>query len=254
MVIEGRAYIPSIDIGKRKHSSKIVLLRPRNRRRPPIVLPARSFLHPDATEQSGQDRYSYDWAGFRCRDQPALVPLVRPLDDGRSGNATLLVRSRGVWRPARIHTPLARSGGAARHSARWRPASGFGRSGKAAIWSSNWSGCPRCLPGTRSSRGATGRAVGKSNSTWISPAWRKLIPAAPSYSSSGKAAPSALSFPASVTAITRDRRTVRRSGCIMPGAVRLSGTVDLDALTAGADRAATRGGEALAGCGRPVAG
>ena len=37
LVIEGRAYIPSIDISERRHSSKIVVLRPRNRRRPPII-------------------------------------------------------------------------------------------------------------------------------------------------------------------------------------------------------------------------
>ena len=44
------------------------------RRRLPIVVPARSFRHPDATRWSGQERYSYDWAGFRVRDQPPLVP------------------------------------------------------------------------------------------------------------------------------------------------------------------------------------
>jgi CDP-glycerol glycerophosphotransferase len=104
MVIEGRAYIPSIDISKRRHSSKIVVLRPRNRRRPPIIVPARSFLHPDATEQSGQDRYSYDWAGFRCEISPRWFGLFGRWLTG-TWECYVLVRSRGVWRPARIHTP-----------------------------------------------------------------------------------------------------------------------------------------------------
>ncbi len=104
MVIEGRAHIPSVDISKRRHSSKIVVLRPRNRRRPPIIVPARSFLHPDATEQSGQDRYSYDWAGFRCEISPRWFGLFGRWLTG-TWECYVLVRSRGVWRPARIHTP-----------------------------------------------------------------------------------------------------------------------------------------------------
>jgi CDP-glycerol glycerophosphotransferase len=104
LVVEGRAYIPSIDISKRKHSSKIVVLRPRNRLLPPIILPARSFPHPDATEQSGQDRYSYDWAGFRCEISPRWFRFLGRWNTG-TWECYVLVRSRGVWRPARIHTP-----------------------------------------------------------------------------------------------------------------------------------------------------
>ncbi len=104
LVIAGRAYIPSIDITKRRHSSKIVVLRPRKRGRPPIVLRARTVKHPDATEHSRQDRYSYDWAGFRGQLSPRW--FRRP---GRwltgEWDCYVLVRSRGVWRPARIHTP-----------------------------------------------------------------------------------------------------------------------------------------------------
>ena len=40
LVIDGCAFVPSVDITKRRHASKIVVLMPRNRRRPPIVLPA----------------------------------------------------------------------------------------------------------------------------------------------------------------------------------------------------------------------
>jgi len=105
LVIEGRAYIPSVDITKRRHTSKIVVLRPRNRRRPPIVLPTRSFVSPEATEHSGQERYNYEWAGFRCEISPRLFRLGRRWMTGE-WECFMLVRSRGVWRPARIHTPM----------------------------------------------------------------------------------------------------------------------------------------------------
>src|ERR1019366_615271 len=73
LVVSGCAYVPSIDITKRRHTSKIVILRPIGRRLPPIVLPARSLPHPDATAWSGQARYSYHWAGFRCEISPPWV-------------------------------------------------------------------------------------------------------------------------------------------------------------------------------------
>jgi CDP-glycerol glycerophosphotransferase len=104
MVIAGRAYIPSIDIVKRRHSSKIVVFRPRQRWRPPIVLRARSFEHQEATERSRQDRYSYEWAGFRCQLSPRWFRLLGRWMTGE-WDGYVLVRSRGVWRPARIHTP-----------------------------------------------------------------------------------------------------------------------------------------------------
>src|SRR6266705_3347114 len=66
LVITGCAYVPSIDITKRRHASKFVVLVPRAGRRPPIVLRARSVRHPEATAWSNQERYSYEWAGFEC--------------------------------------------------------------------------------------------------------------------------------------------------------------------------------------------
>ncbi len=105
MVISGRAYIPSLDISRRRNSSKIVVLRPRQRRRPPIVVPARSFACPEATEQSGQDRYNYEWSGFDCEISPRLFRLAGRWVTGE-WECYILVRGRAVWRPARIHTPL----------------------------------------------------------------------------------------------------------------------------------------------------
>ena len=102
--IEGWAYVPSRDIGRRRDATKLVLLVPRGgRRRPPLIVPARQVRRPDITEASGQDRYRYDWAGFRC-DLP--VSLLRA--GGRwlagSWDCYVLVRGRTSWRPARLHT------------------------------------------------------------------------------------------------------------------------------------------------------
>ncbi|MBV9208941.1 MAG: bifunctional glycosyltransferase family 2 protein/CDP-glycerol:glycerophosphate glycerophosphotransferase [Actinobacteria bacterium] len=97
LVVTGRANVPSVDIPRRRNTSKIVFLRPPGRRLP-VVRPARSFLHPDATALSEQDRYNYDWSGFRFTIGP-----------GRLGTGEwqcyMLVRGHGVWRPARVHSP-----------------------------------------------------------------------------------------------------------------------------------------------------
>ncbi len=105
LVITGCAYVPSIAIPKRRHTSKIVVLRPRGSRRPPIVLPARSFQHPDATVWSHQERYSYDWAGFTCEVSSRWFRVGRRWLTGDC-DVFILVRGRGVWRPARVHTPV----------------------------------------------------------------------------------------------------------------------------------------------------
>jgi CDP-glycerol glycerophosphotransferase len=106
MVIEGCAFVPSVDITRRRHASKIVVLVPRSRRRLPIVVRARSTEHPFATGWSRQDRYSYAWAGFRCEISPRWF---RPAGRWLPGDweAYVLVRGRGVWRPSRLHTPVA---------------------------------------------------------------------------------------------------------------------------------------------------
>jgi len=104
LVVTGCAYVPSVDIGARRHTSKLVVLVPRRRFRPPVVLRARSVRRPDATAGSGQQRYSYDWAGFRCAISPRWF---RPAGRWLTGDwdCFILVRARGVWRPARLHSP-----------------------------------------------------------------------------------------------------------------------------------------------------
>jgi len=96
------AYVPAMDIGRRRDVTKIVALLPRGSRRPPLLLPARQVRRPDVTAASGQDRYNYDWAGFRCQ-----VPARLVKNGGRWLTGTwdfvVLVRGRGVWRPTRLH-------------------------------------------------------------------------------------------------------------------------------------------------------
>jgi len=99
LVVTGRANVPSIDVAKRRNTSKIVVLRPPGRRLP-RVLRARSFLHPEATALSEQERYNYDWSGFRFSVDP------RRFRKPGTWQAYMLVRGRSVWRPARVHTPV----------------------------------------------------------------------------------------------------------------------------------------------------
>jgi CDP-glycerol glycerophosphotransferase len=105
LVISGAAFVPSVDITKRRHASKIVVLVPRNRRRLPVVVPARSTEHPYATGWSRQDRYAYDWAGFRAEISPRWFRAGGRWLTG-DWDGYILVRGRGIWRPARLHTPV----------------------------------------------------------------------------------------------------------------------------------------------------
>ena len=99
LVVTGRANVPAVDIPRRRNTAKIVILRPPGRRLP-VVLPARSFLHPEATALSEQDRYNYDWSGFRFTVSP------RWFRGTGEWQCYMLVRGHGVWRPARVHTPV----------------------------------------------------------------------------------------------------------------------------------------------------
>ncbi|HEX6931711.1 MAG TPA: CDP-glycerol glycerophosphotransferase family protein, partial [Streptosporangiaceae bacterium] len=100
--IEGWTYVPSMDIGRRRAATKLVALVPRGHHRPPLVLPVRQVRRPDVTAASGQDRYSYDWAGFSC-DVPARLLRTGARWLTGTWDLVVLVRGRGVWRPARLH-------------------------------------------------------------------------------------------------------------------------------------------------------
>src|SRR5215472_1407183 len=105
LVIEGSAYVPSVDIAKRRNASKVVLFQPRGRWGRPLVKASTTSVHrPDVTGASDQDRYRYDWAGFRSEVpaaafQPASQPRAADWD------CYILVRGRWTWRAARLHTP-----------------------------------------------------------------------------------------------------------------------------------------------------
>jgi CDP-glycerol glycerophosphotransferase len=104
LVIAGLAYVPSVDISKRRYTSKIVILRPRHRFRPPVVSVAASQRHPRATVLSGQEDYDYTWAGFRAEISSRWFRVAGRWLTG-DWDCFILVRGHGVWRPARLHSP-----------------------------------------------------------------------------------------------------------------------------------------------------
>ncbi|HUJ05711.1 MAG TPA: bifunctional glycosyltransferase family 2 protein/CDP-glycerol:glycerophosphate glycerophosphotransferase [Streptosporangiaceae bacterium] len=104
LVIAGSAYVPSVDVGSRRHAGKLLVLLARGGRRPPVVLRARSVLRSDVTQASGQDRYSYDWSGFRGEIPGRVLRAGRRWLAG-DWDCYLLVRGRATWRPVRLHTP-----------------------------------------------------------------------------------------------------------------------------------------------------
>ena len=99
LVVTGRANVPSVDIARRRNTSKLVILRPPGRRLP-VFVPVRSFLNPEATALSEQERYNYDWSGFRFAVSP------RRFRGTGEWQCYMLLRGHGVWRPARVHTPV----------------------------------------------------------------------------------------------------------------------------------------------------
>jgi CDP-glycerol glycerophosphotransferase (TagB/SpsB family)/glycosyltransferase involved in cell wall biosynthesis len=100
--IEGWAYVPSMDISRHRDATKLVALVPRGHLRPPLVLPVRQVRRPDVTDASGQNRYRYDWAGFSCEVPARLLQTAGRWLTG-TWDVVVLVRGRGVWRPARLH-------------------------------------------------------------------------------------------------------------------------------------------------------
>jgi len=99
LVVTGRANVPSVDVARRRNTTKIVVLRPPSGRLPVVRL-ARSFLNPEATALSEQELYNYDWSGFRFTVSP------RRFRGPGEWQCYMLVRGHGVWRPARVHTPV----------------------------------------------------------------------------------------------------------------------------------------------------
>ncbi|KMS82118.1 MULTISPECIES: bifunctional glycosyltransferase/CDP-glycerol:glycerophosphate glycerophosphotransferase [Streptomyces] len=72
LVLAGHAWIDKIDLPSKRSSVKVLQLRKdKSRRR--MVLPARNVERPEATTDSGQERYNYDWAGWEVTIDPAKL-------------------------------------------------------------------------------------------------------------------------------------------------------------------------------------
>ena len=109
LVVTGRANVPSIDIPRRRNTSKIVVLRPAGPgiRRLPVVLPVRSFLHPEGHGAVRAGQVQLRLVGFQVRGHPPAVPRDR-------GVAVLHARPRArCLAPGPGAHPGARSRGAA---------------------------------------------------------------------------------------------------------------------------------------------
>ena len=98
-VVTGRANVPSVDIASLRNTSKLRDPAAAGAA-PPVVVPVRSFLNPQATALSEQERYNYDWSGFRFAVSP------RRFRGTGEWQCYMLLRGHGVWRPARVHTPV----------------------------------------------------------------------------------------------------------------------------------------------------
>ena len=104
LVIAGLAYVPSIDISKRRYTNKIVILRPRRKFRPPIVSLASSLRHPRATRYPARSATTTRGRGSAARSPPAGSGSPGGWLTG-DWDCFILVRGHGVWRPARLHSP-----------------------------------------------------------------------------------------------------------------------------------------------------
>ncbi len=129
LVISGCAYVPSVDIRKRRHTSKIVVLRPLTRGRLPVVVRASSFRHAEAKTYSAQDRYDYDWAGFRAVISPRWFRPLGQLADRGLGRLhpgpgpRRVAGGQAALADPRIGRAASRAAGRAGHQAR-RPLDG----------------------------------------------------------------------------------------------------------------------------------
>ncbi|WP_306320342.1 MULTISPECIES: bifunctional glycosyltransferase family 2 protein/CDP-glycerol:glycerophosphate glycerophosphotransferase [unclassified Streptomyces] len=108
--LAGRAYIRNLDVSKRRHSLKAVALRQKKQGRF-LALPARTTYAPEATEHSGQQRYSYDWSGFEATIDPERLKRNGQWVEG-TWDVAVGAFSRGLFRYKSI---IAGDAGSASH-------------------------------------------------------------------------------------------------------------------------------------------
>ncbi|MFJ8948715.1 CDP-glycerol glycerophosphotransferase family protein [Streptomyces sp. NPDC102381] len=95
--LTGRAYIRNLNIHKRHHTIKALALRNTKLSRRPTVLRARTTYTPEATEYSGQNRYSYDWSGFETTIDPERLKRKGKWVEG-TWDVAVGALSRGLFR------------------------------------------------------------------------------------------------------------------------------------------------------------
>ncbi|GGX51079.1 bifunctional glycosyltransferase/CDP-glycerol:glycerophosphate glycerophosphotransferase [Streptomyces minutiscleroticus] len=72
LLLSGSAWIDKIDLPSKQSSVKVLQLRKdKSRRR--LLLRAHNVQRPEITTDSGQDRYTYDWAGWEATLDPAKL-------------------------------------------------------------------------------------------------------------------------------------------------------------------------------------
>lgn len=96
LVIDGSAYIRFINVHKRHMSVKAIALRHKKQGRL-LVTAAKTTFDPQATEQSNQSRYCYDWSGFEARIDTTRLKKKGKWVEGTWDVATGVL-SRGLFR------------------------------------------------------------------------------------------------------------------------------------------------------------
>ncbi|WP_145794138.1 bifunctional glycosyltransferase/CDP-glycerol:glycerophosphate glycerophosphotransferase [Kitasatospora atroaurantiaca] len=98
--VAGHAYIRNLNVHKRRMSLKAVALRERRTGRW-VIRPARTTHHPQATENSGQGRYCYDWSGYEFNLDPEALKKNGKWVEG-TWDIAIGTFSRGLFRKRSI--------------------------------------------------------------------------------------------------------------------------------------------------------
>ena len=133
---------------------------------------------------SRQERYSYDWAGFRCEHQLPLVPVRGPVADRRLGLPSSWSGRGGCGGP-RGCTPRLTARPSGRSSWRWHPDAGSAADGSGASLHVGVAATPAVLAGCELAGGelaidvdANGCPAWRTGRAWCWPGPRARPPAA----------------------------------------------------------------------------
>ncbi|WP_406722202.1 bifunctional glycosyltransferase/CDP-glycerol:glycerophosphate glycerophosphotransferase [Streptomyces althioticus] len=96
LVLSGTAYVRFINVHKKHMSVKAIALRNKKQGRM-LITPARTVYAPRATEDSKQNRYCYDWAGFESRIDTTRLKRKGQWVEG-TWDVAAGVLSRGLFR------------------------------------------------------------------------------------------------------------------------------------------------------------